>query len=241
MQFPFLFWRLLAGHFIGDFPFQTNTVFMIKTKYQWGVILHGTIAGIFIFIFAIPYLPHYPILWFYLFLNLVYHILVDKAKLALTPKLKKIGFILFLLDQLFHIAGCWLISFAVPSYPHYGTAIPLYGNTTLINFVSIYIAVTYGALYFILSIKSSFNMLLTFPDWRMKTIEFLERAAIATFAVLGSFYYLFIPLALFPRAFLSFLKKKKKYNISIFDLLLSLLLALIAGFLLKIALQIRGF
>lgn len=232
MQFPFLFWRLLAAHFIGDFPFQTNTVFMIKTKYRWGVILHGSIAGIFIFIFAIPYLPHYPILWLFLFLNLIYHILVDKAKLIITPKLKRIGFLLFLLDQVFHIAGCWLIAHAIPSAPHYGTTIPLYDSTPIMIFVSVYIAVTYGVLYFILSIKTSFSIPLTFPDWKMKVIEFIERAAIATFTFLGSFYYLLIPLALFPRGFL-FFNKKKKYNISILDLLLSLLFGLAAGFILK--------
>lgn len=239
MQFPFLFWRLLAGHFIGDFPFQTNTVFMIKTKYRWGVVLHGSIAGIFIFIFAIPYLPHYPILWLYLFLNLVYHILIDKAKLIITPKMKRIGFMLFLLDQVFHIAGCWLIANAVPSVPHYGATIPLYGNTTVMMFISVYIAVTYGVLYFILSIKASFSIPLTFPDWKMKAIEFIERAAIATFTILGSFYYLLIPLALFPRGFL-FFNKKKKYNISMLDLLLSLLLGLIAGFILKFVLLTKG-
>lgn len=232
MQFPFLFWRLLAGHFIGDFPFQTNTVFMIKTKYRWGVILHGSIAGIFIFIFAIPYLPHYPILWLFLFLNLVYHVLVDKAKLIITPKLKRIGFILFLLDQLLHVAGCWVIAILIPSVPLYGATIPLYGNTTLMIFISVYIAVTYGALYFILSIKTSFNMPLTYPDWKMKIMEFIERAAITTFTFLGSFYYLFIALALFPRGFL-FFNRKKKYNISILDLLLSLLFGLGAGFILK--------
>jgi hypothetical protein len=232
MQFPFLFWRLLAGHFIGDFPFQTNTVFMIKTKYPWGVILHGSIAGIFIFIFAIPYIPNYPILWLYLFLNLAYHILVDKAKLVITPKLKRIGFILFLLDQLLHIGGCWLIAIAVPSIPHYGATIPLFGDTKLMMFISVYIAATYGVLYFILSIKTSFNIPLTFPDWKMKLLEFIERAAIATFAMLGSFYYLLIPLALFPRGFL-FFNRKKKYNISLLDLLLSLIFGLMAGFILK--------
>ena len=232
MQFPFLFWRLLAGHFIGDFPFQTNTVFMIKSKYPWGVILHGSIAGIFIFIFAIPYIPHYPVLWLYLFLNLAYHILVDKAKLVITPKLKRLGFILFLLDQVLHIGGCWLIAAAIPSIPHYGATIPLYSDTKLMMFVSVYIAVTYGVLYFILSIKASFNIPLTFPDWKMKILEFIERAAIATFAILGSFYFLLIPLALFPRGFL-FFNRKKKYHISLLDLLLSLIFGLMAGFILK--------
>ncbi len=232
MYFSFLFWRLLAGHFIGDFPLQTDSVFRIKTKYRWGVILHGSIAGILVFIFAIPYLPHYPILWLYLFFNLVFHILVDKAKLLITPKARKFDFLFFLIDQTVHIGTCWLISISVPFSPSYGSSIPLYGNTIFVIFFCVYIAVTYGALYFIISIKSSFNLPLTFPDWKMKIVEFLERAAITTFTILGSFYYLFIPLALFPRGFLSFLKKKK-YQVSAFDLLLALLFSLIAGFILK--------
>lgn len=240
MNFSFLFWHLLAGHFIGDFPLQTDSVFSVKMKYRWGVILHGTIAGIFVFIFAIPYLPHYPILWLYLFLNLVFHILVDKAKLLITPKVKRVGFLFFLIDQIIHIGTCWLISVSVPSSPVYGASIPLYGSTLLMIFISVYIAITYGALYFIISIKTSFNLPVTFPNWKMKIAEFLERAAITTFTVLGSFFYLFIPLALFPRGFLSFLKKKN-YRVSTFDLIMDLLLALIAGFLLKIALSMGNF
>ncbi|TES93135.1 MAG: DUF3307 domain-containing protein [Candidatus Cloacimonadota bacterium] len=235
MQFSFLFWRLLAGHFIGDFPLQTNTIFMIKVKYRWGVILHSSIASILIFIFAVPYLPHYPILWLYLFLNLGFHILVDKVKLLITPKVKKLGFLFFLLDQILHIGACWLISSSVPSLPSYGDSLALYGNTNLMIFISVYIAVTFGVLYFIISIKSTFNLPVTFPDWKMKIIEFVERAAITTFTVLGSFYFLLIPLALFPRGFLSFLKKKK-YQVSPFDILLALLFSLIAGFILKIVL-----
>lgn len=239
MHFPFLFWRFLAGHFIGDFILQTDSVFRIKVKYRWGVILHGSIAGILIFIFGIPYLQHYPILWLYLFLNIVFHILVDKAKLLLTPKAKRIGFLLFLLDQIIHIGTCWVISISVPSSPHYGEALILFGNTPLMVFVSVYIGVTYGVLYLILSIKSSFNLPVTFPDWKMKIVEYLERIAIATFTFLGSFYYLFIPLALFPRGFLSFFKKGK-YRVHTLDLVLSLLFALTAGFLLKITLIVWG-
>jgi len=236
MQFSFLFWRLLAGHFVGDFPLQTDAVFRIKTKYRWGVILHGSIAGIFIYIFAIPYLPHYPILWLYLFLNLIFHILVDKAKLLLTPKIKRVGFLFFLLDQIIHIGTCWLLSISVPSSPHYGASLYLYGSTMFMVFISVYIAVTYGALYFILSIKTSFNLPIAFPDWNQKIIEFLERAAITTFTFLGTFYYLLIPIALLPRAFFSILRKK--YKITALDLILDLLFALIAGFLLKLALNI---
>lgn len=237
MHFSFLFWRFLVAHFIGDFPLQTDSVFRIKVKYRWGVALHGSIAGIVIFIFAIPYLPHYPILWLYLFGNLVFHILVDKAKLLLNPKVKRFGFLFFLLDQAVHIGTCWLISLAIPFNPIYGATIPLYGNTILMIFISVYIAVTYGALYFIISIKSSFNLPVTFPGWGMKIAEFLERAVITTFTFLGSFYYFFIPIALFPRGFLSFLKKKK-YPVSTLDLILNLLFAVIAGLLLKIALQV---
>jgi hypothetical protein len=237
MVFPFLFWRFLAGHFIGDFILQTDSVFSIKIKYKWGVILHATIAGIVIFIFGIPYLSHYPMLWLYLFLNIIFHVLVDKAKLIITPKLKKIGFILFLLDQIVHIGTCWVIAILVPDFVHYGETLPLYGNSVLMIFISVYIGVTYGILYFILSIRTSFNLSVSFPKWGMKVVEFIERAAIATFTVLGSFYYLLIPLALFPRGFLLF-SKKGKYKVHALDLILSLVFALIAGFILKLTLSI---
>jgi len=171
MQFTFLFWRLLAGHFIGDFTLQTDTIFKIKVKYPWGVILHGSIAGILICIMAIPYLSHYPILWLYLFLNIAFHILVDKAKLSINPKVKKVGFIFFLLDQIIHIAACWLISISVPSSPHYGASIPLYGNTTFMIFISVYIAVTYGFVSYPLD-KNFFQLTrciswLEFEDYRI--------------------------------------------------------------------------
>lgn len=239
MNFTFLFWRLITGHLIGDFPFQTDTVFNIKIKHRWGVILHGSIAGTFVFIFAIPYLPHYPILWPYLLLNIVFHILVDKGKLLINPKVKRVGFIFFILDQIVHIGTCWVISILIPTYPHYGASLPIYGNTLVMIFISVYIGVTYGVLYFILSIKSSFNLPLAFPNWNFKIIEFIERGIIATFVLLGSFYYLLIPLALFPRGFLSFLKREK-HKIGIFDLILSLIFALIGGVLLKVAVRIWG-
>jgi len=239
MNFTFLFWRLLAAHFIGDYILQTDTIFSIKVKYRWGVILHSLIAGIVIFIFAIPYLSHYPILWLYLFLNLLLHILVDKGKLLLNPKVKKVGFIFFLLDQIIHIGLCWLISAAVPSSPYYGTSLPLYNNTTLMIFISVYIGVTYGVLYLINSIKTSFNLPVTFPKWGMKSVEFLERAAITTFVFLGGYFYFLIPVAIFPRGFLSFVKKSR-YRADAFDLIFGLLFSLIAGSLLRIAVNIFG-
>jgi hypothetical protein len=103
-----LFWRLVLAHFAADFALQTDAVFRVKKRYSWGVLLHVAIFALTSVLAVIPYLNSLP-LWSGLAFLWLFHLAVDKAKLALSASERRYHLGYFLLDQLLHIGAIGLI------------------------------------------------------------------------------------------------------------------------------------
>lgn len=230
----FLFWRLVLAHFIADFPLQTGKIFTLKTKYLWGVIVHGSIAGVLGFVFAARYL-RYPDIVVYLFLLWAAHIIIDRVKLILNKRMGYENVGLFLLDQAIHL----FLIFSVCQTQHAKLPLPLnipiigklYNSDLFVQYLIGYIIVTYVVMILIFSLKSTFKKPASIPDVTKRLFEFTERGLIATFIILGGIFYWLILIWAVPRFVLSF---KKNPRFEFYDLVLSLILTLPVGFILKI-------
>jgi hypothetical protein len=54
-----IFWRLVLGHFIADFTFQTNWLAAMKRSKMWGMLLHSAIHPLTFIILTNPFLNDY--------------------------------------------------------------------------------------------------------------------------------------------------------------------------------------
>jgi len=97
-----LFLRLLLAHLAGDFLFQTNLIFRLKSKNIWGVALHSFIVFLTSVVVFLPWLDK-EVIWLGLALLLVSHVLVDQLKNILDKKVNNKPF-LFIFDQILHLA-----------------------------------------------------------------------------------------------------------------------------------------
>ncbi len=198
----YLFWRLYLSHLIADFPLQTDAVFKIKVTRPWGVILHGSIAGILGIVFGLPFVFKYPILLLWLIALWIFHILLDKVKLVITPKVKPLGFVFFFLDQVFHFLSIYFVATRIPMDAVAGDWIPLYNDTVFVQVLSVLLLLTYGILFFTPSIRGSLGWEFKFAKGWARIWEFGERIIITVGMVLGSWALILIPLAVLPRVFL---------------------------------------
>jgi hypothetical protein len=111
-----LFWRLVLAHVAADFALQTDAVFRVKKRFSWGVLLHGAIFALTSILAAIPYLNILP-LWGGLIFLWLFHVAVDRAKLALSVSAQRDHLGYFLLDQLLHLGAIGLICLPLNRHP----------------------------------------------------------------------------------------------------------------------------
>ena len=223
----YFFWRLYLSHLLADFPFQTDKIFEIKTKYRWGVLLHGSIAGILAFLFSIPYFKDYPLLILYLILLWAFHIFIDKGKLLINPYVGKLKLnpFFFLLDQGFHLLSVYLVSLGVPADVKLGTNIPFYNNTHFIIILGLYIIGTYGIYFFFQSFRTTGEFDTT-ASKGMKYLEMFERLIIISMAAYSIKLIPYTVLLILPRSFLCI---KKREKICLCEIILGLILAILVG------------
>ncbi|OGI09072.1 MAG: hypothetical protein A2Y40_10725 [Candidatus Margulisbacteria bacterium GWF2_35_9] len=99
-----LFLLVLIAHVLGDFVFQTNHIYRLKTAHISGVILHSAIFYLLALVLTFP-VSYYNIgfsIW--LFLVFVSHIFVDKIKMMFGKTIIRREFINFIIDQFIHVA-----------------------------------------------------------------------------------------------------------------------------------------
>jgi hypothetical protein len=58
-----IFWRLVLGHFIADFTFQTNWLAAIKRQAAWGMLLHSAIHPLAFIVLTHPFLDDDWVRW----------------------------------------------------------------------------------------------------------------------------------------------------------------------------------
>jgi len=102
-----IFFTLLLGHLIADFPLQTNSVFQLKCRSSRGLTVH---VGIHVLVTAILLMEPMKDWAVLLFLGGT-HFLIDWSKLRVGATYASPGFVL---DQLAHVSVLLLIAFLVP-------------------------------------------------------------------------------------------------------------------------------
>ena len=93
-----LFMTLLVGHLLADFPLQTDSVYLLKTKGWYGIFPH---AAIHVFVLAVL-LGHPARYWPLLVAVFLVHFLIDWAKFHMPVSAKSIA---FLYDQALHLVS----------------------------------------------------------------------------------------------------------------------------------------
>lgn len=107
------FYYLLAGHLLGDFTLQTDTIAYKKMKKLEWLFIHVLIVILSMLIFSLPF-GHKII--FLVFINGIIHFFIDYFKLKLRPQSPTMAFVYFALDQFCHILIIYFISLFYTDY-----------------------------------------------------------------------------------------------------------------------------
>jgi len=153
----FLFLRLILAHFIGDFVLQSDEVYEVKKEGLRGVCAHSAIVFLSFVVFSLPYLQ-YPATWLIIALAGITHIIQDEVKLRYVT-IKKLSFPAFVLDQILHVgmlSPILLCGFAYGEPQGTSRLIEVYRNTSLIIFITGYIASMFMGAYLWESFKVSY-------------------------------------------------------------------------------------
>lgn len=104
--------HLIFTHLLTDYVLQTNWVVQMKNKGWPGLILHG---GTFFVISLIALYRYLDVVFLPLLLLSIEHTIQDSGKIKISRRFPKYGVGFYFLDQLFHLAGIFLVQWAVGS------------------------------------------------------------------------------------------------------------------------------
>lgn len=97
----------ILGHLVGDFVLQTNKVAIMKSTSKKGVLIHSII----VFISQAGLLSIYGINGIIAaLLNFMIHYIIDSLKENISKYIKKYKFIIFVLDQIIHMTGIYILT-----------------------------------------------------------------------------------------------------------------------------------
>jgi len=156
------FYYFLIGHLTGDFLLQSNKIVEWKKKYFAGILLHSLIVFLSTLVIFIPYLNHI-LIWQCLFINFVFHIIIDYFKITYEKKNPQINpFLSFLTDQIAHIVIILFLFFLIPKNlnPYFFTEkwwFEIYQNTHLLFYLSgfLFFSYTFDIMFFIYQLSKN--------------------------------------------------------------------------------------
>ncbi len=204
----FLFLRCVLAHFIGDFPFQTNEIYRLKTLSVWGQLLHGQIVALTMLAFGWPYVDDLRFWGFIGFIAFT-HGVQDQFKVAYLNRWMG-RFWPFLADQVIHIAliaTVLLLPLKPPPPPNYHLLLYWYWNDHIILAGIGLLASSFMGLYALEAFRLSyFTEDKCFPSAELQdhvniNYGMIERMLITAALAFCPIGYLAAPLLLLPRLF----------------------------------------
>jgi hypothetical protein len=230
----FIFLRLLLGHFIGDFPLQTDKIFTLKHRGFCGVIPHALLVTGSLLALSWPYL-YLPEMWFFIICLGLLHLVQDSIKISYA-KFTKYSFTLYVLDQCFHVGLIAALFFThlkdLPAPKAINSFVSLYNNNFIIAYLIALLAATYNGFFLIRIFKMNFLRHAGQYTPFEKYYGMFERGSIVTLCVMPGFCLLWLPLILMRFA-LFLLNKKLRFAHRSFirprEILLSWIIGIMAG------------
>ena len=202
----FLFLRCLLAHFIGDFRFQTNEIYRLKTLNIWGQFLHGQIVGLTILVLGWPYVGDVRF-WIYAGCIALTHGAQDQLKVTHLNKLMG-AFWPFLIDQAIHVlllATILLIPLGPPPSPSTHPLLQWYWNNDVVLVGIGLIASVFMGIYLLEAFRLSYYTeqkrfpASTIRDRLNVNYGMVERGAITATLAFCPFGIVVAPFLLLPR------------------------------------------
>lgn len=218
-----LFYRLILGHLLGDFVFQGEWLFKLRSKYL-ARIYHGLIVGIITLIFTLPYfelISSAKLIKVIIYITIT-HILIDLLKAYITLNVGYDSLIFFIADQALHIINIY-VGYRMQPGTTYSE------NVNVIFLLCWVIAVMWAFPIFLYFLISAINKVRLSPYEYFKeprhSFGLWERGALFLAMALGGRWFFLLPFAIIPRIFV--LLNSKSEKIPIWDWVGAVILALI--------------
>jgi hypothetical protein len=157
----FLFLKLYLGHLIGDFVLQVEEIYNLKVKSLWGHLYHVLTHAVAYIFLCYPYFKGQPFLWIFIFIICIIHFGQDVLKYILVKKYPQFGFLLFMLDQFFHLAFLSTIFFfpihkTLPEIATENELSRIYLDSNYTLFAIAFILATFATSYMLFSFRINF-------------------------------------------------------------------------------------
>lgn len=227
-----IFWRLFLSHLIADFTLQTNWINRIKRERLIGIFIHVFVHLTVTIFLLFPYLEN---VWFNTFgvyikgyiviLILCFlHFTVDHLRVFIIKKgIYPDNTLSFLLDQIFHIYFIFMFS------PINDLQFGFLGKR-IVMILSFLVIVTHTTTVLIYYVEKDMDNA-SFPSFDEKYLMIFERAVLFSFFLLDvRWWYILVVLWIFQMVYM---KKKRFFDVTYKNLLLSILISLMSGFIVR--------
>ncbi|HOW43423.1 MAG TPA: DUF3307 domain-containing protein [Candidatus Omnitrophota bacterium] len=201
----FLFIRLVLAHFLGDFPFQFDTIYKLKFQGIKGIIPHVLIIAGCSLLLSWPYL-NLPLMWVFIAFVTAVHLIEDSIKLNFGTK--KFSFWAYIVDQLVHVGTIALLLLTdlkhlPPPANQENVLVRIYTNNHLMLFIIALIVATYNGHFLIRCFKDTFFTRVNQCYMHEKWFGMVERGMIVAlfFARVPLLILLAVSLLLRPLAY----------------------------------------
>ncbi len=225
-----IFWRLLLGHLLADFTFQSNFVNAWKRKSVWGMLGHCAMHPIAYIALTYPYLNEFWVNttwiklqgWTCVLLIFFLHFIEDEWRVFTIFKFKTPdNFLYFAWDQIIHFACIWIF-FPMTSGDPTGSWIP--EKWPVLGCLLVLVTHFCTVLIYFLE-KDLFSGY--FPDFDEKYLTMAERLVMALCFLLPGWW--FVPLCAAWMGNMAYLRHKRLMDFSWFSFYVGGAIAALCG------------
>ncbi len=137
--------HLILAHFIADFPLQSSRLVKYKQNHLLGIFFHSSVHFIISLLLAFPFIQSKK-LWLSIAVIFTIHSIIDQGKVAICKHTKFNAFIIYLADQLIHVAVVCLTSICLLGQVTVDTTsfwALFYSDPSIVSFLLVLVLVTY--------------------------------------------------------------------------------------------------